>query len=362
MEAPNTSVNLLLFKEDIPTRNRNTENDIKYIPENVLHQLEEKLEYLTPSEFIPIVALLRATGWRNSDILNLRYDNCLNYTEQGWYLCGDVLKTQVLNHHVPITDEMAAMLLTKEKSTIDNNPNKLLFVRFEGKRKGHPPEGTTIRRALNRFAQKQKIVDDQGQIFYFRNHAFRHTKGVELINNGMNILHVQKWLAPASPEMTLRYAQILDTTMRKSWKKIVEKGIFKLNESGKLYKLNISDIENEDIIEWEYIRHNLNAVRTPIGYCMKPKKQECHTQLLPCLNCRNLCTTPDFIPQFELEIQETKTLIKQGKEQGRIVWVEKNQAILERYETILLKLKEDKINHDAGKKSREYIGEERNNV
>ncbi|EGD51935.1 integrase family protein [Thermoanaerobacter ethanolicus JW 200] len=123
---------------------------------------------------------------------------------------------------------------------------------------------------------------------------FRHTKGVELINNGMNILHVQKWMAHASPEMTLCYAKILDTTMRKSWEEATKQGLFKIDESGKIKKINISDIQNEDVIEWEYIRHNLDAVRMPLGYCMKPKKQECHTQLNPCLTCRNLCTTPDF--------------------------------------------------------------------
>lgn len=88
----------------------------------------------------------------------------------------------------------------------------------------------------------------------------------------------------------------------------------------------------------------------PLGYCMKPKKQECHTQLNPCLTCRNLCTTPDFIPQFEIEIQETKSVIERGKAQNRSVWIEKNQVLLEKYESILEVLKQGKIHHNAGKK------------
>lgn len=150
--------------------------------------------------------------------------------------------------------------------------------------------------------------------------------------------------------MTLTYAKILDTTMRKSWEEVTKQGLFRIDDAGKLKKIDISDIENEDIIEWEYIRHNLDAVRMPLGYCMKPKKQECHTQLNPCLTCRNLCTTPEFIPQYELEIQETKTVIKKGRTQNRSVWVEKNQALLERYESVLEVLKTGKIHHKAGKK------------
>lgn len=367
LEAPEKPHFSLLLKEDFPKLAKRTEENIKFIPEGVLRQLEENLDQLAPSEYIPIVVLLRATGWRISDILNLRYDSCLDRTAQGWWLCGDIPKTQVLNHRVPITEDVAAMVQAvvdevKEKSTSENNPKKLLFVRLDGKRKGRPPLGGSIRETLNRLAKKCNIVDDQGWVFHFGNHAFRHTKGVELINNGMNILHVQKWMAHASPEMTLRYAKVLDSTMRKSWEEATKNGLFRIDPMGKPVKINPSDIENEDLIEWEYIRHNLDAVRTPLGYCLKPQKVECKHQLNPCLTCRNLCTTPDFIPQYEAEIREVKAVIERGKAQGRTIWVEKNEALLERYEAILTVLKEGHTHHLAGKKGREYVGEERLNV
>jgi site-specific recombinase XerD len=94
-EAPKTPVALLLFKEDLPRYERLSENNIKYIPEGVLKQLEDYLEQIKPIENIPVVILLRASGWRISDILNLKYDTCLDKTEQGWYLCGDIQKTQI---------------------------------------------------------------------------------------------------------------------------------------------------------------------------------------------------------------------------------------------------------------------------
>ena len=71
---------------------------------------------------------------------------------------------------------------------------------------------------------------------------------------------------------------------------------------------------------------------------------------------------PDFLPQYEHEIQETKLLIERGKAQGREVWVEKNQHLLERYEEIVSILRSGQTRHLAGKKGREYIGEERKNV
>ncbi len=363
-EAPEKPNFMLMFKEDFPKAPKLSDKNIKYIPEGVLRQLDDSLEYLAPAEHIPKVVLLRAAGWRTSDILNLRYDTCLERTAQGWWLVGDIQKTRVLNHRVPITDEVAAVVQVvidevKEKSTPENNPNKFLFVRLDGKRKGQAPNGAYIQWALNRLVKKCNIVDEQGQLFHFNNHAFRHTKAVELINNGMNLVHVQKWMAHASPEMTLRYAKILDTTMRQSWEEATKNGLFRIDAAGKPVKIDPSDIVNEDLIEWEYIRSNLDAVRTPLGYCLKPSKVECKQQLNPCLTCRNLCTTPDFIPQYEEEIREVKAVIERGKAQRRTMWVEKNEALLDRYEVILAVLKEGHTRHLAGKQGREYVGEER---
>lgn len=368
-DAPLIPAPSLMYFEDIPrvAEISPMSDRIKYIPEGVIFQLREHLEYLTPSEYIPIVILLMASGWRGSDILSLKYDTCLEHTAQGWYLRGDIPKVRVMDHRVPITDDVKAVVETvaeiaKAKSTVENNPLRLLFNRYSGKRMGKSPTNIQISMALDRLAKKYNITDDQGNVYHFTVHSFRHTKGVELINNGMSLIHVQKWMAHMSPEMTLVYAKVLDTTLRKSWEKAVKNGLFRITPVGSIKKIDISTVMNEDLVEWEYIRHNLDAVRMPLGFCMKPKKQNCFTQLNPCLTCRNLCTTPDFLPQYEVEIQETKALIERGIAQGREIWVEKNQHLLERYEEIVAILKTGHTRHIAGKKGREYIGEERDNA
>ena len=111
---------------------------------------------------------------------------------------------------------------------------------------------------------------------------------------------------------------------------------------------------DDDIIEWEYIKRNLDAVRLPLGYCMKPTKIECKIQQTPCLNCQSLCTTPDFIPEYKREIAEIRKMIDIGEKQGRAVWVEKNKCLLEQYEKVLSVLEQGKI-HGVSKTNREYI-------
>lgn len=357
-EAPSRLISGLMFAEDIPHRNVASEENIKYIPEEVLVQLEDHLMDLDRLQYIPVVILLRATGWRASDILNLRYDKCLDKKAEGWYICGDINKTKVLNHRVPITEDVATIVKlaaedAKEKSTPENNPEKFLFVNYRGKRMGIPYQPSKIAGSLNRLAAEKQIVDSNGEIFHFRNHAFRHTKAVELINNGMSLLLVQKWLAHASANMTQTYAKILDSTMRKSWEEISKAGVFRLKESGYFTEVDREEPQSEDKLEWEYVRSNLDAVRQPLGYCMKPIKLECKHQLSPCLTCHNLATTPDFLPQFQEERNEVLNMIERGKQLGRKVWVEKNEALLGRYDTIIKILEQGKVHHPAGKRRRE---------
>ena len=363
-EAPTTPVALLFWKRDFGPQSKPTNDQIRYIPEGVLQQLEACLERLRPVEYIPIVMLLRASGWRISDVLNLRYDTCLERTELGWYLHGDIVKTQVLNHRVPITDQVAAVVKavaeeTKERSTPEDNPDRLLFVRLDGRRRGRPPLGVSVASALNHLATTCSIRTDQGELFHFGNHAFRHTKAVELINNGMSLLHVQKWLAHKSPEMTLRYARILDETLRQAWVEATRDGLFRLDGTGGMRRVDLEDLANEDQVEWEYIRTHNDAVRMAHGFCLKPLKLPCPAQEEPCLSCRNLCTTPEFLPEFERQIAGTKALIAEGKARGRVIWVQKNEALLGRLEPIAQVLREHKTHHTGGKRAREFVGQER---
>ncbi|AOR24288.2 tyrosine-type recombinase/integrase [Clostridium taeniosporum] len=363
-EAPSKLVNRLFFKEDRPSKPIWNLNNEKYIPQNILHQLEENIEYLD-SAYIPIVIILRATGLRISDVLGIRYNKCLELINDGWYVVMDISKTKIENHRIPITKEVAFILqeqikIAEKLYEMKENPNKYIFVRESGVRAGLPPSARSLELALNKLARERNIVDDNGKVFHFKNHAFRHTKAVELINNGMNLLHVQKWLAHLSPEMTLKYAQLLDTTLRKSWEAVMQSGLFRINtDNGAIEKIDLN-IENSDLIEWEYIRKNLDAVRIPLGYCLKPNKVQCNHQLNPCLTCSNMCTSPEFIHEFEIEINETLNQIERARQLGRLVWVEKNEIVLEKLKAILDVLNEGKVYHKAGKQRREFVGDERN--
>ncbi len=363
-EAPQDPAYHLIFKEDMPKRLRTKDRGIKYIPEDVVEQLAALLSHdprdLAPAmsekdqDYIPMIILLMETGFRISDVLNLRYHTCLIKTNHQWYLRGDIQKTQVRDHTIPITDAVALMVQAciqcrQNPSSVEHNPAHYLFVRTYGSRRGLPPTPHAVADTLNRWAETYRIRDATGQIFHFRNHAFRHTKAVELINNGMSLLTLQKYMAHCSPEMTMVYAQITDATLKQEWQHAQEqrRPMFQINiATGQVVEADAA------VIAWEKVRINLEAAKVPMGYCMASRNLGCPYVETPCLTCHNFCTTPASLPEFDDEVIQTQALIQSTRDMP--IWNEKNQRRLEVLQSIRTTLAQGAVHHPAGKARREY--------
>lgn len=71
---------------------------------------------------------------------------------------------------------------------------------------------------MNKLAKQKHITDKNGELFHFTMHQFRHIYTIKMLNSGADILTVQELLAHASPEMTMRYAKLLDNTKKQPLK------------------------------------------------------------------------------------------------------------------------------------------------
>ena len=85
-------------------------------------------------------------------------------------------------HIVPISKEVALLIKVREDKVSEEFPDsEYLFPRKDGS----PLKQETFRGELNKLAYEQNIVDKSGEIYRFHAHAFRHTVGTRMINNGM---------------------------------------------------------------------------------------------------------------------------------------------------------------------------------
>ncbi len=368
-QSPKKEVSFLIFQDDIPKRDTTSAQvkTAKFIPEPILKQLDNNIMDLDRPQFIPIYILLRETGWRGTDILNLRYDNCLeqiwNSKEEryNYYLCGEITKTGIAQLKIPIRDKVAEMVKksideAKELSTEENNPKRYLFNTYEGKLKGKPLAKHSLLYTIKRLIVQKDIRDANGELYHFRLHSLRHTRAKEYVEQGMGISVIQQILGHQSLQMTVHYATVSENILYEKWKNTEDLELFKVDTTtNELIEVDTSNAEGENLIRYEYVKKNLDAVRVPFGVCFKASKLPCKQQMNHCLTCASFCTTVENIPEYEEEIEKVKQQIEISNRCGRELWAEKNKQYLNILEQTLEKVKEHKLVHKNGKSREDVI-------
>lgn len=361
--APKKEVYYLIFNDDVPKQeNKKIQlNRTKFIPEPILKQIDNNIMELDRPPFIPIYILLRETGWRGTDILNLRYNNCL---EQIWnnkektynyYLCGEITKTGIAQLKIPIRDKVAEMVQksidkAKDLSDNENNPKKYLFNTYEGKQKGIPLAKQSFLYTVKRLIVQKDIRNINGELYHFKLHSLRHTRAKEYVEQGMGISVIQQILGHQSLQMTVHYATVSENILYEKWKDTEDLELFKVNtETNELIEVYTSTDAGENLVRYEYVKKNLDAVRVPFGVCFKASKVPCKQQMNHCLTCASFCTTTENIPEYEEEIQKVKSQIEISDKFGRELWAEKNKGYLELLEITVQKVREHKLVHKNGK-------------
>ncbi|RAN88014.1 transposase [Bacillus sp. SRB_28] len=354
--APETHVRLLIFPEDKPKPRKKSIEQIDYIPDYVLEQLFTHIDNLH-KDVIPVVWVAFKTGLRISDVLGLTSD-CLVKLNGQYSIETDIEKTYVKGHRIPIDNGLADILAvliekSKEFSNQDNNPEGYIFVRYRGQRKGKPFTQNFIRNQLNILAKQKNITDENGEIFHFKTHQFRHTYGVKMLNGGADILTVQELLAHVSPEMTLRYAKLLDNTKRQTFESVIKQGVFSFDVNGEVKEIKAGEDIPTDILDALWQDHKLNAMDNPYGTCHARLNGNCpHMEAPPCLTCGDNQTPCKDLAvgfseldkqKYELHIKTTTKVIEIANQRGREDIAEKNEKNLQRYQNILNTLQEGNV-------------------
>lgn len=355
--APEKDITRLIFDMDIPRRERraDTYEKIKYMPGPVRDELDAAVDGIEPVEMKPVYILLRETGWRGTDILNLRYDQCLGYVwnnrDGGYvpYLYGEITKTGIPLHKIPVRLEVAGLVSrligqAKEKSTDDNNPYKYLFNTYTGKCRGLPYSKPAFTAAVQRLIDRKGIRDGGGSLYHFKAHALRHTRAMEYTEQGMPIGIIQQILGHCSLQMTLHYSKVSEDMLYKKWSETERLNLFKPEDA-----LPCPEHQSTGEVHYEHVRKNLDAVKVPFGVCFKPSKIGCKNQAQMCLGCTSFCSTADDLPMYEAEIERVEKQIAIGEGNDRNEWVVKNGEYLKNLELMKQRILQEGLVHKNGR-------------
>lgn len=161
-----------------------------------------------------------------------------------------------------------------------------------------PYVAATLHRVLTELARRLDIRDSAGRLVDFRRtHRFRHTKATSLLNAGVPIHVVQRYLGHLSPAMTMHYAQTLAETHEAEFLRYR-----KLTADGRDLQIGARDLY--DMLQLDQRTDRI----LPNGWCLLPPRQSCDRGNA-CLTCDKFATDATFLPELRAQKDRTLALI-----------------------------------------------------
>jgi integrase/recombinase XerD len=316
----------LIYLSDLPKERNITP---KFISDDIIIQLKKYLPQLT-QWMQNFIVILMETGRRISEVCSLRYD-CLEQDGDGDFMLR--VKEQKLSRIrlIPISKTCINAIRSQQEFTNQNGGSQYLFPSRLQSSKSPTVSASYINRTLKKLAKDNEIKDSNGIIFRFSSHQFRHTLGTQMINNGVPQVIVQQYLGHESPEMTSRYAQIHDATMKKAFINFQEKMV---DINGKVYT-------NHEQINAKWLKQNIMSQSLPNGLCALPLSQKRCPHANACLTCSNFRTTKQHLPSHRAQLVETNKIIENAKQKGWERLVEMNTDVACNLKFIIDRLEND---------------------
>jgi Phage integrase family len=177
---------------------------------------------------------------------------------------------------------------------------RYLFLGSMMNRNGDRPYNSgQFRHLLTELAARSGIRDADGRVIDLqRTHTFRHTAATSLLNAGVPLHVVQRWLGHLTPAMTMTYAQTLAETAEAEFLRYR-----KLTSDGRETTLN-----PEDLYDMLQLDQRTDRI-LPHGYCTLPPRQSCDRGNA-CLTCGKFVTDASFLPELRQQHQRTLQLIE----------------------------------------------------
>ncbi len=305
----------IMFREDrLPVRRGKP----RYIPNIVLDQLNKYIDDLLP-DLRRFVVILQHTGRRPGEICALPL-NCLIRDSEGDYFLRYYEFKMKKEETIPISHEIASVIKEQQEwITIQHKSNEIKYL-FTNKKYG-PIQPYIVSNALNQLGIKHSIKGLDNNLWHFQLHQFRHTVGTRMINAGMPAHIVQRYLKHNSPEMTMNYAYLHDSTMKAEFAKFHGKMV---DITGKV----IHEQENIEVAEdLKWLKRNILAQSLPNGYCGLPIQQGGCPHANACLGCSHFRTTTQFMDQHKRQLEETKKILNTAVQYGWSRQIEMNKKV-----------------------------------
>ena len=252
------------------------------------------------------IHLLRATGMRIGELLDLELDCVIDFEAHGRWLRVPLGKLNT-ERTVPLDDDTVAVLddwiaHRRHQRAVPHprhgKPADFVFVEHGRRITDH-----RIRRGLHDAAQAAGLHRPDGALLHVTPHQLRHSFGTSLVNGGISLPALMALLGHVTPQMTLRYAKLANPTIRAAYDNAMHKtasrrSIFVI-PAGQATAIPTR-------VDW--LNTEMLKTRVAHGYCsLDPAAGACPYANI-CEQCDNYQPAPEFAPILAAQLTDIQAL------------------------------------------------------
>lgn len=229
--------------------------------------------------------LLRATGMRIGELLDLELDCLLDFAGHGTWLrvpVGKLNSERMVPLDPDIVQMIDAWITQRGRQRALPHPRGGRLTEFLFIEHGCRPTSFRLRKGLIDAVAAAELRGRDGKLLHVTPHQLRHTFGTSLINGGIGLPALMALMGHVTPEMTLRYAKLATPTIRSAYQVAMDKV-----RAGQLLPLTAVNAAPPipDKVAW--LHAEMLKTRLAHGFCARPQAAG------PCPYA-NICEQCDF--------------------------------------------------------------------
>ncbi len=317
----------LFFLADLP---RLPEPLPRALPRDVDRDLMAAVEHLDDDFARTGIILLRATGMRIGELLDLELDCLVTFGTHGTWLKVPIGKLGT-ERMVPLDPgplaALDAWIKNRDRQRPLPHPRDGRLCDFVFTERGRRPGAHRIRRGLHDAVNIAGLTGPGKQPLRVVPHQLRHTFGTELVNAGMSLPALMALLGHVTPEMTLRYAQLASPTVRAAYDTAMDKvrarrPIFVV-PAGRTTAIPAK-------VDW--LHTEMIKTRVAHGFCSRDPLAGACTYSNICEQCDNFVPDPAREPVIAEQLDDIRTLRDDAHQRGWTDEVARHDRVIEHLE------------------------------
>jgi integrase len=322
-EAPGRK---LVFARDVPRLPRALP---RYLPPDADRRLSAALQASTSRLRADALLLLRATGMRIGELLDLELDCIHEVPGAGAWLKVPLGKLDT-ERMVPIDDDTLDLV------------DRIVAHRSPGKPLPHPRTGKPVQFLLTHQGRRVSVDTLRTELIRAATdaglksvtpHQLRHTYATALINSGVSLQALMAMLGHVSAEMSLRYGRLFDETVRVDYERALTQAKAQLGPVlPHRDPLPITDITggSTDWKDTPTIKARLAG-----GYCLRTPAQGACAYANICEHCPNFRTESTFLPILATQRADAAALATDADARGWGQEATRHRRLVERLDHLM---------------------------